>query len=255
MHYNYKLSIITVVYNSKNQIEKTIKSVLANKNKNIEYILIDGKSTDGTIDIVKKYKHIIDIILIENDQGIYDAMNKGINLSSGEYIYFLNSGDHLVTKGFQDAIKLIEDSSIFDMCMFSRLTCEGIKSSFNQKLDELGIKYMPNHQSIFVKKSFLKIFDLQYKIAADFKSYLCILNNNPTICISSHVIVYYDILKSNMTQLQRQKYRIKNCKEKMMIINDICTLKYFIQSYIYYFSHLCYYKFKLLIYEKIYCRS
>ena len=88
-----KISIITVVKNSSNTIEKTIKSVLAQEYKNLEYIIIDGGSTDGTLEIIKEYKKNISIFLTEKDNGIWDAMNKGIKLANGDLVGFLNSGD------------------------------------------------------------------------------------------------------------------------------------------------------------------
>tara|TARA_Y100001958_G_C21160917_1_gene494804 strand:+ start:497 stop:1240 length:744 start_codon:yes stop_codon:yes gene_type:complete len=88
-----KISIITVVKNSSNTIEKTIKSVIAQEYRNLEYIIIDGGSTDGTLEIIKGYKKNISIFLTEKDNGIWDAMNKGIKLANGDLVGFLNSGD------------------------------------------------------------------------------------------------------------------------------------------------------------------
>tara|TARA_Y100000816_G_C25989225_1_gene516667 strand:- start:152 stop:895 length:744 start_codon:yes stop_codon:yes gene_type:complete len=88
-----KISIITVVKNSSSTIEKTIKSVLAQEYNNLEYIIIDGGSTDGTLGIIQKYKQNISLFLTEKDNGIWDAMNKGIKLANGNLIGFLNSGD------------------------------------------------------------------------------------------------------------------------------------------------------------------
>ncbi len=88
-----KFSVITVSYNSENTIEKTIKSIIAQKYPDIEYIIIDGGSTDNTVNIIKKYEQQITRWISESDQGIYDAMNKGINMASGDVISFLNSDD------------------------------------------------------------------------------------------------------------------------------------------------------------------
>ena len=88
-----KISIITVVKNSSSTIEKTIKSVLAQEYNNLEYIIIDGGSTDGTLGIIQKYKQNISLFLTEKDNGIWDAMNKGIKLANGNLIGLLNSGD------------------------------------------------------------------------------------------------------------------------------------------------------------------
>ncbi len=88
-----KISIVTVVKNSSNTIEKTIQSVISQKYKNLEYLIIDGNSTDGTLEIIKKYKKNISLLISQSDDGIWDAMNKGVSLANGDLICFLNSGD------------------------------------------------------------------------------------------------------------------------------------------------------------------
>ena len=100
-----KISIITVVKNSSNAIEKTIKSVLAQEYNNIEYIIIDGGSTDGTLEIIQKYKENISLFLTEKDNGIWDAMNKGVSLAKGDLICFLNSGDTYN----EDALNIVDN--------------------------------------------------------------------------------------------------------------------------------------------------
>lgn len=99
-----KLSLITVSYNSKKTIQRTFNSIKMQDYKNIEYIVIDGGSTDGTIDIIKKNSNLINKWISEPDNGIYDAMNKGINISTGEVIGLINSDDFY---NFQDSISLI----------------------------------------------------------------------------------------------------------------------------------------------------
>jgi len=87
------ISIVTVVYNDVANIEETILSVINQNYENIEYIVIDGKSDDGTTAIIKKHEHIIKYWISEEDKGIYDAMNKGIVVAKGDLITFMNSGD------------------------------------------------------------------------------------------------------------------------------------------------------------------
>ncbi len=98
------ITIVTVVYNGEQFLEKTILNVIKQSYDNVEYIVIDGGSTDGTLDIIRKYEHVIDYWLSEEDQGIYDAMNKGIQLASGDWINFMNAGDCFYNKSVLNKI-------------------------------------------------------------------------------------------------------------------------------------------------------
>ena len=104
----HQLSIVTINLNNKIGLEKTIVSVINQKYRNFEFIIIDGNSTDGSVDIIQKYQDKITYWISENDSGIYNAMNKGIANSKGEYILFLNSGDYL----FNDSTI---DDKLFEM--------------------------------------------------------------------------------------------------------------------------------------------
>ncbi len=89
------ISVITVVYNGKEHIERAVRSVLKQTYDNVEYIIIDGGSTDGTLDIIKRYEDAVDYWISEPDEGVYDAMNKGVKILQGDYILFLGCDDHL----------------------------------------------------------------------------------------------------------------------------------------------------------------
>lgn len=98
------LSVITVVFNGEKYLEETIQSVINQTYDNVEYIIIDGGSNDGTLDIIRKYENVIDYWVSEKDEGIYDAMNKGIYTSKGNFLYFLNCGDYLYTEDVLDYV-------------------------------------------------------------------------------------------------------------------------------------------------------
>ena len=94
-HPHPKFSIITVTYNAAKVLEDTIQSIVTQTYKKLEYIIVDGGSTDETLDIIHKYQEHITTVISEPDQGLYDAMNKGIKLATGDYLCFLNAGDGL----------------------------------------------------------------------------------------------------------------------------------------------------------------
>jgi len=177
MDYNPKISIITACFNSERHIEQTIKSVLSQTYAHLEYIIVDGGSSDGTMDIVRRYAGQIDTVVSEPDHGIYDAFNKGIKRSTGDIIYFLNSDDYLynecvlerVANAFAsqsetmvvygDILKWNEDIGVFHL------------TGRNADLDLLWKGKMPPHPGMFMQKCLFEkygYFSLDYSIASDF---------------------------------------------------------------------------------------
>ena len=175
-----RVSIITVVYNNRNTIKDAVESVLNQTYKNIEYIIVDGASTDGTVEIIKSYGDSIDKFISEKDNGIYDAMNKGIKLASGDIIGILNSddfyvGDNIIEKVVRTFKEQKVDSVYGDLVYVDSKDTNKIVRYWKSKPYKKGLfkkGWHPAHPTFFVKKEIYDkygIFDLDFKIAADYE--------------------------------------------------------------------------------------
>ena len=174
-----RISIITVCYNRKATIEKTIKSVLEQKYSNIEYIIIDGNSSDGTKEIIESYRDKISKYISEPDKGMYDAINKGLQLATGDVIGLMHSDDEFYnenaiskiaarfvydpkTEGvYGDGIYVSNDSE-------ERLIRNRIGGAFS--LQKVKSGWLPLHPTVYLKKSIIKkhgLYNLDFKIASD----------------------------------------------------------------------------------------
>lgn len=170
-----KITLITVTYNAENLLEETIKSVLGqklNENLEIEYWLIDGGSKDRTVEIIQKYaKHLAGWIS-EKDKGIYDAMNKGIERATGEWIGFMNAGDRFENEEVIQKMfgRLEADSELIYGNYHIEYQTFAKPKKVPAHLDDFWKGMILNHQSIFVKTVLAKQFpfDTQYKLAGDF---------------------------------------------------------------------------------------
>jgi putative colanic acid biosynthesis glycosyltransferase len=175
------ISVITVVYNDVHKLESTILSYINQKYRNTEFIIIDGGSTDGTIEIIRKYKAYLTYWISEPDKGIYDAMNKGLKIAKGEYIYFLNSGDSFVNENvLNNASIAIEKTHSNILCGKVFVTTgpghNNVIDTFPKyKLKEENFRRLFNscfcHQALFVsRKSYLEVggFEAKFKFFADF---------------------------------------------------------------------------------------
>lgn len=165
------ISIITVVYNDVSLIEKTIISVVNQTYKNIEFIIIDGGSTDGTVDVIKKYANQINYWVSEPDKGIYDAMNKGISAAKGDWINFMNSGDWLYENSTIASVFAMSDLSGVDVVYGNTEMRKGELSVINIPGPAKRFwKKLMVHQSIFSRSEINKRypFDTSFKVSADF---------------------------------------------------------------------------------------
>lgn len=168
-----KLSVITVVYNNVRDIERTLLSVLNQTYPNIEYLVIDGGSNDGTLDILKKYEDRLGKLISEKDKGIYDAMNKGLAMATGEYILFMNSGDEIYAPDTVENVFKEPDADIYygETEMYDdNWKCLGQRrhktpDTFTWKDFKHGMSI--SHQAIYIRKSLTDFYDPQYKLSAD----------------------------------------------------------------------------------------
>ena len=176
-----KVSIITVTYNSGKYLSSAINSVISQHHPDIEYIIVDGGSQDNTVSLIKSFGSSVTHFISEPDGGIYDAMNKGITLASGDVICFLNSDDFYIDSFvISDVVKLFEQDKKIDIVLgnvdyvFPHDLNKPIRtlSSYSFSPYKMRFGFMPAHPGAFVRRPrFIKVglFDISYKIAADFE--------------------------------------------------------------------------------------
>jgi glycosyltransferase involved in cell wall biosynthesis len=168
------LSVITIVYNNARDIERTLLSVLNQTYDAIEYIVVDGASNDGTLEIIKRYENRIAKLISEKDKGIYDAMNKGLALATGDYVIFMNSGDEFyahdtVAKVFATA----PDADIYygetEMLNDERESLGQRRHTAPAKFNWRSFKYgmSVSHQAIYIKRALTEPYDPRYQLSAD----------------------------------------------------------------------------------------
>lgn len=194
-----KISLITVSFNAESTIECCIQSVLAQAFKNVEYIIIDGSSTDNTLQIIHKYKQHIQLLVSEPDKGIYDAMNKGIKMASGDIVGMLNADDAFAYNGALSDIALL----------FNKQNCDVVYADLDY-IDRQGkvIRkwrsgeytpgkfnwgWMPPHPTFYCKKELYQqfgLYSLKYGTAGDYELMLRFMHKNPiNACYLNKVII------------------------------------------------------------------
>lgn len=175
-----KFSIITVTYNADKVLESTLQSVISQNYENVEYILVDGGSTDHTLEIARRYKNHISQIISEPDKGLYDAMNKGIRLATGDYLCFLNAGDKFHENNtLQKITQTLTNEALPDI-IYGETAIVDEKGDFlhmrrlstPEQLDWKSFKQgmLVCHQAFFARRELatVRLYDLRYRFSADF---------------------------------------------------------------------------------------
>ncbi|UYI47313.1 glycosyltransferase [Vibrio natriegens] len=177
---NVKLTVITINFNESQSLEKTIDSVRKQSEKNFEYIIVDGGSTDGSLDVVSEHLDLIDSYISEPDKGIYDAMNKGLELANGDYVIFLNSGDSFssseVVSGFYEQVSNGSSADAY----YGGAMVDGKKIKRVPSIDLYWRSMFYSHQSLFLsRKVALRYkFNICYDIASDFEQSIRLCSSN-----------------------------------------------------------------------------
>ena len=214
-----KLSIVTINYNNKKGLVKTIESVTNQEFKDFEWIVIDGGSTDQSVALIQDNLTHIDYWVSEKDQGVYDAMNKGINVATSDYILFLNSGDYFI---LNNAVKIITNATYTEDLIFCNIQIRSKKEIYQQinssNPKQILLDRMICHQAILHKKSLFTrvgLYSLDHKIADDYEFLIkSLFKYNCTHNYFPHSIIEYDDTNgisdfdTNGTQLQRERLSI-----------------------------------------------
>lgn len=228
------ISVITVVFNDVKNIGKTIESVLSQDilQSELEYIIIDGGSTDGTVDVIKKYISNISVFVSEKDSGIYNAMNKALQYITGKWCIFLNSGDFLCKNAFS---LLDSDSSIgSDVGIIYGNTIQSFpQGKLRYRMTfEKGEMPPVGHQSSFIRSDIMKNFcyDERYRICADLDLFKKIFDNSYKFHYVNQDVAIYDMLGFSARNM------VAFAKEKRMIgfkISVFQSIKFYIKGFLY----------------------
>tara|TARA_B110000211_G_C14093199_1_gene560723 strand:- start:8209 stop:8958 length:750 start_codon:yes stop_codon:yes gene_type:complete len=192
-----KLSIVTICFNAEQTIRNTIENVLKYKTKDVEYIIIDGYSNDSTIKIINEYKHSIDKIISEKDSGLYDAMNKGVINSSGEYVAFLNADDWYEKEFINNCILAIKTNTgdiYYGDVIVPKAKANKLYISQQPSLTKLYFKGMSIfHPSMCVKRKLLlkHPFDTTFNIISDYGLIVELCQKKYTFVKVNKMITYF----------------------------------------------------------------
>lgn len=194
---NVKFSIITVTYNAEHSLEKTVKSVIQQSYPNIEYIVVDGASTDGTVEILKAYNNKITKWISEPDKGVFDAMAKGIQMATGEYIGFLDSGNWYINSHVLKSIaEELRQGTAFLSTSYIHEKNNGWKITYpDSEFQHLYLRFDVFLHSAFVKKEVFTQYGLPsstYRCSGDHEFVLRLYTKGVPLSTSETVTIYYE---------------------------------------------------------------
>lgn len=225
-----KVTVILVTYNCKETVKVTLDSIVGQSTKQKELVVVDGASTDGTLDIINNYKDSIDVFVSEPDRGIYDAMNKAIKLSSGDWICFMNAGDTFNNENVIEEVIAIPNIENYDVIYGDTKiidkVCEYIRTPHS--LDTFNMRLPFCHQSSFVKSELMKekLYDLQYKVCADFHFFYTLFKEQRKFLYVPIVVSVYNQADGGFSAKNRDRLIYEQCK--VSASNKLqCWIKYY----------------------------
>lgn len=243
---NYSISIITATYNAESCLENLINSILPQKEKYVEFIIIDGNSDDKTFEIIKKYEQYIDFWLREPDEGIYDAWNKGIKIANGEWIMFLGADDYLSSDAIQIYLSFINenaDNKTLDLISSKRI----MKDISGKIIRTVGNKWiwptclkgmMISHPGALHNKRLFSnygYYNISYKIAGDYELLLRPKASIKTEFIDKITVIVSEGGVSDSFLGIKEHYKAAsqhspNRKFVLLINDSIVTIKYIVKK-------------------------
>jgi len=233
-----KISIITVVYNAQNTIERSINSVLGQNFKNIEYIIVDGGSTDGTREIIENYREKIDGFISEPDKGIYDAMNKGIALATGDVIGTINADDYFadndvlynIAKVFAEQDTAILYGNLDYIDINDKIVRKWRSGKYSKGMFNWG--WMPPHPTFYCKKSLfekLGVYKLDYGSAGDYELMLRFIHLNDISAYYLNMVLIKMVVggvsnKSLSNRVQAMRFDLKAMRNNNIFLPMVTIL-------------------------------
>ena len=238
-------SIITITYNAAQTIERTAKSIANQTYKNIEYIIIDGASTDDTLKRLKPFREYISLIISEKDGGLYEAMNKGLRAAKGDYVWFINSGDEVATPTtLTEIVELLPSYDLPDVIYGDTLMTDndgkvigGRRLTPPKKLTWKSFRMgmLVSHQAFIAKRALAPLYDERYRFSADFDWCVRILKNSQLVLNTHFTLARFldgGITKHNIAAGLRERFRIMT-HHYGLIITLLCHIPISIKFFFY----------------------